>query len=120
MKEDGSLKRRKKPRERRQGKLTRLADLLHELGKKKGKILTDEEEKEETDRLLRELRAFDITEIGGLYLTPKKRIVLDKGYGEYFSDADIELFTKQELTQGINIDKFEERLEEAKKEMKIE
>ena len=61
---------------------------------------------------LKELREFDITAIGDLYLTTGGRVVLDRGYGEYFTEKDIKLFTLSALKQGIPKDVFLKILKE--------
>lgn len=127
---DGNLERRKDPKDRREThKIQKFVDAIQALIGKRSDLKQYDAEKDtweyndqeidEVENILDELRSFDITEVGSLYLTPKKRVVLDKGYGEYFTDADIELFSKEELHNGINVEKFEQRLEEAKQEMGI-
>jgi len=61
---------------------------------------------DEIMEILRELRHWDITEEGDLYLTSGGRIVLDKGYGEYFTPSDKKIFTLEELHQGIKYEEF--------------
>jgi len=108
------LKDRKKPTEHRQGKLVKLLDLVQRFSE----IYHDDdyydiereqiskEHQDELDDMMRELRAFDITEIGDLYLTSGGRVVLDKGYGEYFNDSDKVIFTLDELTRGMKCEQF--------------
>ena len=43
------------------------------------------------------------------------RIVLDKGYGEYFDSGDKVLFTLSELTNGMSYERFMKKLQEIKK-----
>lgn len=84
------LKNRKTPTEDRQGTLVKLVDLIQELLETASK--TDElgyvVDKEKLWTLTKELRCFDSTTIGDLYLTSGGRVVLDKGYGEYFNETD--------------------------------
>ncbi len=56
--------------------------------------------------MMRELRSFDVTEIGNLYLTSGGRVVLDRGYGEYFNKSDKVIFTLEELMSGMPYEKF--------------
>lgn len=69
----------------------------------------------ELGKRIQELHEWNITQIGDLYWTSGGRIVLDKGYGEYFNEGDKKLFTLEELTVGMDADKFLARLEESKK-----
>ena len=118
--QDGRLKNRQKPTAHRQGKLVRLVDCIQRLAE----IQYDDnfwifKEKERFDEghmnpkcadevqdIMRELRAFDSTEIGDLYLTAGGRIVLDRGCGESFNDSDTVIFTRGELTNGMAANAF--------------
>ena len=112
------LKDRKKPTDHRQGKLVKLLDLIQRFSNmyhddnyydiEKEQI--SKEHQDELDDMMRELRNFDITEIGNLYLTSGGRIVLDKGWGEYFNEADTMIFTLDELTQGMPYKKFLDKI----------
>lgn len=53
---------------------------------------------------------------GDLYFTTGGRIVLDKGYGEYFTKGDKVLFTRDELHTGVSAEKFLERVKQVKDE----
>lgn len=75
--------------------------------------LTEEQKEIKIDNLIREMRNFDITRIGDLYLTSGRRVVLDKGYGEYFNESDTKLFTLEQLKSGINIKEFQNKLNDA-------
>ena len=119
------LKRRKKPTEHRQGNLINLIDAVQRLTTirhEKGYWLFDTKDRfdeghinpkyaKEIDDIVQELRLFDITEIGNLYLTSSGRIVLDKGWGEYFNKADTAIFTLGELTAGIPLNKFIDKIQ---------
>lgn len=50
-----------------------------------------------------------------LYLTPLKRLVIDDHSWEAFGEGDVLLATKEELTNGIKLKVFLERLCQAKK-----
>ena len=112
------LKDRKKPTEHRQGKLVKLLDLVQRFSNmyhdddfydiEREQI--SKEHQDELDDMMRELRKFDITEIGNLYLTSGGRVVLDKGYGEYFNDSDKVIFTLDELTHGMPYEVFKKEL----------
>lgn len=65
---------------------------------------------------MKKLHMFDITKIGDMYLTAGDRIVLDRGYGEYFGTGDIVLFKLEELMTGMNSTTFITRLLEKQKE----
>lgn len=114
------LKNRKKPKEHRQGKLVKLVDLLQRFStiqyEKDFYDVENEqisvEYQDELEDMMRELRSFDITEIGDLYLTTGGRIVLDKGYGESFTEADKVIFTREQLTSGIPHAKFVKKVNE--------
>ena len=72
----------------RQGTLVGIADWIQEITHVQYDDDLNEEQKDiKIDNLIREMRNFDITTIGDLYLTSGGRIVLDKGYGEYFMDV---------------------------------
>lgn len=94
---------KKKPTDHRQGTFTAIADLIHQL---------TQEDKTEEDMLetIREIRNFDVTTIGDLYLTSGGRIVIDKGYGEYFTEGDKKLFTLKELKSGIKLQDFKNKI----------
>lgn len=114
------LKNRKKPTEHRQGKLVKLLDLIQRFSNmyhddnyydiEKEQIA--KEHQDELDDMMRELRAFDITEIGDLYLTSGGRVVLDRGWGESFGKGDKTIFTLEELTDGMPYEFFMEKLKE--------
>ena len=53
-----------------------------------------------------------------LYLTPLNRVVLNKGWGEYFFKDDRIIFTKLELESGISLKIFKKRLKELEKRVK--
>ena len=59
---------------------------------------------------LRILRTHFITNYGNLYLTSGGRIVLDRGYGEYFNESDKVLFSLEELKDGIKLETFLKRI----------
>jgi hypothetical protein len=117
------LKRRKKPTEHRQGTLVRFVDAIQRLYKIRheedfivfdGDMMSsghvNQKYQDEIDDILLELNTFDITEIGNLYLTSGGRVVLDKGYGEYFNEGDKVLFTLDELIHGMRYEDFLEKL----------
>lgn len=118
----------KKPTERRQGTLIDLVDAIQKLIHMQydDNLLIEKGENYEynpevVNKIMSELtklRVFDITKIGDLYLTSGDRIVLDKGYGEYFGVSDIVLFKLEELTTGMNSDTFIKQLSEKKKDRK--
>jgi len=101
----------------REGTLIAFMDLVHELTdmdfSSKGDI-TEDQKTMKRDEIIKKIRIFDITTIGNLYLTSGGRIVLDNGYGEYFTEADQLLFTPEELKSGIKLNKFMEKLNETK------
>jgi len=113
------LKDRKKPKEYRDGKLTKLLDLVQRFSTMKHDedFINIEEEcisfkcQGELIDMMRELRDFDITEIGDLYLTSGGRIVLDQGYGESFGKEDTVIFTLKELKSGMSYKAFKEKIE---------
>lgn len=122
------LKTRKKPTEHRQGTLVKLVDAIQELIELRFSedlyIATDKEgddlfpNPEIFEKMLEstdDLRKFDITTIGDLYLTSGGRVVLDKGYGECFNESDKIIYTLEELKLGIEYNKFIRRLTEIKK-----
>lgn len=122
------LKIRKKPTEHRQGILVQLVDTIQELinlrYSKDLYITTNEKEHdlipnpEVFDKMLevtKELKNFDITTIGNLYLTSGGRVVLDQGYGEYFNESDKIIFTLDSLKLGIKYEEFMKRLLEIKR-----
>lgn len=130
-----ALKTRKKPTDHRQGNLVKIVDLMqrftaiqHEedfwLFKDKGCFDPVDEGHmnpkyiDELQDLMRELNLFDITTIGNLYLTSGGRIVLDKGCGECFNEADTVIFTLEELTKGLPANVFLHRLGEKMKKMR--
>ncbi len=111
------MERIKKPNDHRQGKLIRLVDniqALLELRHKKDFVISDGGEDfrynpeiiEEMLKFMDSLRNFDITELGNLYLTSGGRVVIDKGYGEYFNGGDKVICTLDELETGIELRKF--------------
>jgi len=108
------LKDRKKPKEYRYGNLVKILDLIQRFSQihHEDDFYNIEEEQinkryqEELEDMMRELRNFDITEIGNLYLTSGGRIVLDKGYGEYFNESDKVIFTLEQLKAGMSAEKF--------------
>lgn len=67
------------------------------------------------EEMIEELHSWNITQIGDLYWTSGGRIVLDKGYGEYFNNSDKKLFSLEELTRGMDAEKFIKKLQESKK-----
>jgi len=120
------MKDRKKPTSHRQGNLVKLLDLVQRFSEMRhdedywvfdktdifDKGHLNSKYHEELDEMMKELREFDITEIGNLYLTSGGRVVLDKGYGEYFGKSDKIVFTLDQLTSGISYKKFMERLKD--------
>jgi hypothetical protein len=114
------LEDRKKPTDHRQGVLVKILDLVQRFSVmyheddfydiEEGQI--NKKYQEELEDMMRELRKFDVTEIGNLYLTSGGRIVLDKGYGEYFTDGDKVIFTLNQLTSGMPCKKFKKRIDE--------
>jgi len=123
------LKNRHSPKSHRQGQMVKLLDAVQKLIRLSFSdnivIQNDEEETDidsfgynpevvdEMREICRELRSFDITEYGNLYLTSGGRVVLDKGYGEYFNGGDTVICTLDELSSGFNLDSFKQRLDEA-------
>lgn len=119
---------RKKPTERREGILIQLVDTIQELinlrysgdlyiatDKGGDNLIPNPEFLNNILEAIEELRSFDITTIGNLYLTSGGIVVLDKGYGEYFNESDKLIFTLDSLKLGIKYDKFMKRLLEIKK-----
>jgi len=108
------LKDRKMPRDHRQGALVKIVDLMQRFStmqhEKDFYDLENEQIRvkyqEELEDMMRELREFDISEVGNLYLTSGGRVVLDKGYGEYFGDGDKVIYTRKQLHSGIPLSKF--------------
>ena len=98
----------------RSGTLIGFIDLIHELTdinfSGSCDTMTQEAKEDEKDRIIKDIREFDIVTIGDLYLTSGGRIVLDKGYGEYFNKSDKKLFTLEELNSGINPKEFIKKL----------
>jgi len=119
----GNLKSRLKPTDHRQGQLVKLVDAIQELVELKhhkdlfvGKDFSyNPEIVNKMLEIFDELRTWDITEVGDLYLTTGGRVVIDKGYGEYFTDGDTKIFTRAELQSGMKYDKFLKRLKEVRK-----
>ena len=122
-----TLKNRKKPTEHRQGTLIKLVDAIQELielrygeklyiniDKEGDDLIPNPEVFDKILEVTKELRCFDITTIGNLYLTSGGRVVLDKGYGEYFNEGDKTIFTLDELKSGIEYNKFKKRLLDTK------
>ena len=118
----------KKPTESRQGTLIDLVDaiqkLIHiqydkDLTIDRGSYFDYNPEviKKMLDEL-KKLRMFDITKIGDMYLTTGDRVVLDRGYGEYFGTSDIVLFKLEELMTGMNSTTFITRILEKQIEHK--
>jgi len=113
------MKDRKKPTEHRQGNLVKLLDLMQRFSEMQydtdfftGEFNISEKHKNEIKDMMLEIRKFDIKTIGDLYFTSGGRVVLDKGYGEYFGESDKVIFTLNELISGMNSDKFIKRLNE--------
>jgi len=111
------MKDRKSPEEYRAGNLVKILDLLQRFAEMRHEkdfydvdaFTITEKYQSELEDMMMELRTFDITEIGDLYLTTGGRVVLDKGYGEYFSDEE-RIFTYKEITSGIPLDVFLQKL----------
>lgn len=101
----------KKPSEHRQGQMVRLIDHIHALMELRHH--NDPVVIEEMFGILEKLWMFDITNHGDLYLTSGGRVVLDKGYGEYFNEYDHKLCTLDELGRGLRLEEFQRRLEAA-------
>lgn len=118
---EGELEQRKGVKEYRAGQAQRFLDAVHalvEITNAKGFITFDKEDNAHYDsqsiediiKILYELRRWDIGKVGDLYLTSGGRVVLDKGYGEYFTEGDTKLFAREELHSGIRFDEFMKRL----------
>lgn len=120
----------KQPKDHRQGQMVALIDHIQALvalrkhenlhvWRKVGDEPDDEaheynpEVVQEMLALMDKLWMFDITNHGDLYLTSGGRVVLDRGYGEYFTGMDRKLCTLGELGQGISMEEFKKRLDEA-------
>lgn len=123
--ENMSLINRLKPTDHRQGQLQKFVDAVQALINLQYEKFTDENGiqlkgvktfEERSIEILQELRQWDVTEIGNLYLTSGGRVVLDKGYGEYFNKGDLTIFTLEELKHGIPFDAFLKRVTEVKTE----
>lgn len=119
------MKTRKDVKEYRSGNLVDLVDAIQrftDIQHEKdfwlfGKSMHDEgamnpKYQDELHDIMGELQLFDITKIGNLYLTSGGRIVLDKGWGEYFGDGDTTIFTLDELTSGMNVKSFFKKVKE--------
>ena len=125
---DGNLSNRKKPKDNRYGQAQRLVDAVQELIALKSeaynvaddddgpymRTVYNTETMEKMLSILNELRSWDVTKNGSLYLTGGGRVVLDKGYGEYFGDGDTELLGLGQLHSGMQLDKFIKMLTDAK------
>ena len=121
---------RKKPTEHRQGKIIRFADAIQELinlqyDKNTIRIIGEgancdfeynKEWVEKISKILKELRLFDITEIGDLHYTCSGRVVLDRGYGEYFHSGDTVIFKRNEMFTGVDGKEFLKRIKKLIKE----
>lgn len=128
MLEDGRLKDRKKPTDHRQGKLVKLVDCIQRLTAIQHEdnfwIFKEKDPSDaghmnpkyadELQDIMRELLLFDSTEIGDLYLTSGGRVVLDKGSGEYFNEADTVIYTRNEITKGIPYEVFIRKIQKMK------
>ncbi len=102
---------RKKCTNHREGTIVGIADWINEITHVQyNEELTGEQKDTKIRTLINEMRSFDITKIGNLYLTSGGRVVLDKGYGEYFNNSDKVLFTLEELKSGISKENFQKRL----------
>ena len=119
------LEMKKKPTEHRQGTLINFVDVVQELiNLQYDKELIVHKGDDDFDYnyrvvekildILKELRSFDITTVGNLYLTSGGRVVLDKGYGEYFNESDKVIYTLDELKSGVKYEKFMKRISEIK------
>jgi len=116
------LKDRKKPTEHRQGNIIKLADFIQRFAEMRHEKDFYDDECNITDKyqckldgMMKEIHLFDISEIGNLYLTSGGRVVLDKGWGEYFTKGDKKIFSLKELTSGMKYDEFIRRINEVKK-----
>lgn len=121
MRSDGSLKQRERGDAPRSGPLPKLFDLIREMHEVSrdlydpgdDQLALDEAKVDDLRTMVEELRCWSITEVGDLYLTSGGCVVLDKGYGEYFTEADEVLFSRDELHTGVPADRFLERVREA-------
>lgn len=132
------LKDRKEPTGHRQGKLVKFVDTIHALTKlmssEEKLVVADKDDiygdryvynpqlMEKMIEIIREIDSFDKTEHGDLYLTSGGRIVLDKGYGEYFNDSgDTVVLSLEQLGKGVKLEVFKEMIARAEKlrEVKI-
>jgi hypothetical protein len=98
----------------RDGTLIAFVDLIHEITDithGDGQDLKDDVKADKFNEITGKIRSFDITTIGDLYLTSGGRIVLDKGYGEYFDAGDKKLFTLKELKSGVSPKEFRDKLD---------
>lgn len=98
----------------RDGTLIAFVDIIHEITDithGNGQELRDDVKADKFNEIANKIRSIDITTIGDLYLTSGGRIVLDKGYGEYFNDSDKVLFTLEELKSGISPKDFRDKLD---------
>lgn len=113
------------PTSNRQGTLVDLVDKIHAVVELSNNIpiestfdnettFFEQEHVEKIIEKLRNIREFDITTIGNLYLTTGDRVVLDRGYGEYFTKCDKTLFTLDELKQGIPYKIFKDKINSSK------
>ena len=122
------LKNRHSPKSHRQGQMVKLLDAVQKLIRLSfsDDIVVVDDEAEDVDsfgynpkvveemrEICRELRSFDITEYGNLYLTSGGRVVLDKGYGEYFNEADTVICSLEGLSSGFHLDEFRRLLDDA-------
>ena len=109
------------PRSHRQGTFIDILDKMNEVinlsnsikldsSLDGSEIFYDQDHIENLVEKLRDLREIDITTIGDLYLTSGNRVVLDKGYGEYFTGGDSKLFTLEELKHGIPYPEFVKKI----------
>jgi len=140
-KQQGMLKRRLKPNSNRYGVIQQFMDAMQQLIMLQYEkdlflhppdgddfdYMSPQYNPEVVDKMmdiLKELRGFDITEIGPLYLTSGGRIVLDHGYGEHFMDGDTLLYSRAELRQGMNpydlIKKIQDELKKRGKETPLQ
>lgn len=122
------LTRRKKPEDSRYGTMIRFIDAVQSLvmlqydkelllPQREGDYMSIEYNPKVIAKMLeimKELRTFDVTTIGDLYLTTGGRIVLDKGCGEYFTKGDRKIYTLKELTTGIQFKDFKDKINSQK------
>lgn len=121
--DDGNLSRRKEASEHRQGQMQRFVDTVQTLSYMRHSDDSMDENggyrSEFIDKImniLKELRMWDITETGDLYLTSGGRVVLDKGWGECFGDGDRRILDLEHLHSGMEYNDFLHLLQEVKKE----